>query len=87
MQTSNQELTKRAESPLIISVGQRPTKRGANKLRAESPLIISVGQRPTKRGANTNPKPQRGVIKISPFQGSNCRDYSFHRALPYAIDC
>ena len=54
--------------------------------RAESPLIISVGQRPTKRGANTNPKPQRGVIKISPFQGLTATSLQSDRALPYPND-
>ena len=37
--------------------------------RAESPSINNVGQRPTKRDASPNSKPQRGVIKMSPFQG------------------
>jgi len=30
MHSSNEQLTKWAESPTINSVGQRPTKRGAN---------------------------------------------------------
>jgi hypothetical protein len=50
MQTPNYLLSPRAESPLIISVGQHPTERYVYQIstRAESPLIISVGQRPTK---------------------------------------
>jgi len=54
--------------------------------RAESPAINSVGHRPTKRYAYTNPKPQRGVIRISPFQGLGCECHSQNRALPYPID-
>ena len=54
--------------------------------RAESPQIISVGQRPTKRHANTSPEPQRGVIKISPFQGLTATSLQSNRALPYPND-
>ena len=54
--------------------------------RAESPIIISVGHRPTKRYATSNPKPQWGVIKMSPFQGLTEKLYPSNRALPYPND-
>ena len=67
MRNTNQKLTNRAESPKIISVGHRPTKR--------------------KRYANTNSKPQRHIIKMSPFQGLTEKLFQSNRALPYANDC
>ena len=53
---------------------------------AESPTINSVGHRPTKRYATTNPKPQRGVIRMSPFQGLTEILHQSDRALPYPND-
>ena len=56
--------------------------------RAESPTINSVGHRPTKRKryAATNPKPQQGVIRMSPLQGLTENLRKLNRALPYPND-
>ena len=67
----------------------KPTQKPIQTIhkRAESPPINNVGQRPTKRGVSPNSKPQRGVIKMSPFQGLiTAQGNSCRMAMPYATD-
>jgi hypothetical protein len=54
MKTVNQGTPNRAESPLIINVGHRPTRQNTPANRAESPLITNIGHRPTRQNQHPN---------------------------------
>ena len=76
MQNVKQKIQKRAESPVINSVGHRPTKRGVYHPKPQRGVI---GMLPFQIG-------RCPILMIKPFQGLICERYSQNRTLPYAID-